>query len=75
MKTRMRRNRNIQFIGQLFKLGMLSEAILHAIIIRLLKSTSDEEALECFVKLIKIVGKDLDTTVAKVGVVVLVRAG
>ena len=33
---------------------------MHECIRRLLQSTTDEEALECFTKLIFIVGKDLD---------------
>ena len=33
---------------------------MHECIRRLLQSTTDEEALECFVKLIFVVGKDLD---------------
>ena len=61
---------NIRFIGELFKLKMLSETIMHECITRLLKSSSDEEALECFGKLIMTTGKDLDHTEAKVGVVI-----
>ena len=60
---------NIRFIGELFKLGMLSETIMHECITRLLKSTSDEESLECFGKLIMTTGKDLDKPEIKVGVV------
>ena len=59
---------NIRFIGELFKLKMLSETIMHKCITRLLKSSSDEESLECFGKLIIITGKDLDKPEAKVGV-------
>ena len=57
---------NIRFIGELFKLKMLSETIMHECITRLLRSSSDEEALECFGKLITTTGKDLDTPKAKV---------
>lgn len=68
--TRMRKRSlgNIRFIGELFKLGMLSETIMHECITRLLKSTSDDESLECFGKLITTTGKDLDRPEAKVGV-------
>lgn len=59
---------NIRFIGELFKLKMLSESIMKECITRLLRSTSDEEALECFGKLIMTTGKDLDRPEAKVGV-------
>ena len=58
---------NIRFIGELFKLSMLSETIMHECITRLLKSSSDEESLECFGKLIMTTGKDLDKPKAKVG--------
>ena len=66
--TKMRRRSlgNIRFIGELFKLQMLSEAIMHECITRLLKSTSDEESLECFATLITTTGKDLDKEAARV---------
>ena len=38
-------------------------------ILRLLRSTSDEEALECFGILIIVTGKELDKPEAKVGCV------
>lgn len=60
---------NIRFLGELFKLKMLSETIMHECIVSLLKSASDEEALEGFGKLIMTIGKDLDHPEAKVGVV------
>lgn len=60
---------NIRFIGELFKLKMLSETIMHECITRLLKSASDEESLECFARLITTTGKDLERPETKVGVV------
>ena len=45
---------------------MLSESIMHECIVRLLRSTSDEEALECFSRLITTTGKELDHPQAKV---------
>ena len=66
IKARERSLSNILFIGELFKLAMLSETILHECIVRLLKSTSDEESLECFAKLITVAGKELDSPKAKV---------
>ena len=39
---------------------MLSESIMHDCIIRLLRSSSDEESLECFCVLITTTGKDLE---------------
>ena len=39
---------------------------MHACVVRLLWSSSDEESLECFAGLITIVGKDLDHSEAKV---------
>ena len=66
-KMRKRSLGNICFIGELFKLQILSEAVIHECITRLLKSTSDEESLECFVRLITTTGKYLDKEAAKVG--------
>lgn len=50
---------NIKFIGELFKLKMLTDKIMHDCIIRLLKA-SDAESLECLVKLLTTIGKELD---------------
>ena len=44
---------------------MLSEGIMHECIIRLLRSASDEESLECFCELITTTGKLLDKSEAK----------
>ncbi len=52
---------------------MLSETIMHECVMRLLRSSSDEESLECFARLIKTTGKDLDHPDAKVCVCVCVR--
>ncbi len=65
-KTRKKSLGNIRFNGELFKLQMLSETIMHECITRLLKSSSDEESLECFARLITATGKDLDKEAAKV---------
>ena len=67
--THMRKRKlgNAKFVGELFKLKMLSETIMHECITKLLKSSSDEEALECFAKLMTTTGKDLDHPEAKVG--------
>lgn len=59
---------NTRFLGELFKLKMLSVYIIKECISSFLRSTSDEEALECFGMLIMITGKDLDRPEAKVGV-------
>ncbi len=68
--TKMRRRSlgNIRFIGELFKLKMLPEAIIYECITKLLKSASDEESLECFSKLITTTGKYLEEPENKVGV-------
>ena len=44
---------------------MLSEGIMHECLIRLLRSVSDEESLECFCVLITVTGKLLDKSEAK----------
>ena len=66
MKNRRRFLGNIRFIGELFKLKMLSETIMHECVVRLLRSSSDEESLECVASLITTIGKDLDHPDAKV---------
>ena len=58
---------NIRFVGELFKLKMLSETIMHECVARLLRSSSDEESLECFARLITTAGKYLDKPEFKVG--------
>ena len=45
---------------------MLSEGIMHECIVRLLRSASDQESLECFCTLITTTGKELDHQQAKV---------
>ncbi|KAG5847740.1 hypothetical protein ANANG_G00129420 [Anguilla anguilla] len=55
---------NIKFIGELFKLKMLTEAIMHDCVVKLLKS-HDEESLECLCRLLTTIGKDLDFQKAK----------
>ncbi|XP_015747286.1 PREDICTED: eukaryotic translation initiation factor 4 gamma 1-like [Acropora digitifera] len=50
---------NIRFIGELFKLKMLTESIMHDCVFKLLRS-NDEESFECLCKLLVTIGKDLD---------------
>ena len=45
---------------------ILSDSIMHECMIRLLKSSSDEESLEGFAMLMTTTGKDLDKEEAKV---------
>ena len=59
---------NICFIGELFRLQMLSEAIMNECVTQLLKSTSNEKKLECCCKLLTVIGKSSDTQTAMVGV-------
>lgn len=56
---------NIKFIGELFKLKMLTEVIMHDCIVKLLKN-HDGESLECLCRLLSTIGKDLDFEKAKV---------
>nr|XP_033953889.1 eukaryotic translation initiation factor 4 gamma 1-like [Pseudochaenichthys georgianus] len=55
---------NMKFIGELFKLKMLTEVIMHDSIVKLLKN-HDEESLECLCRLLSTIGKDLDFEKAK----------
>ena len=64
-KARRRSLGNIKFIGELFKLKMLTEAIMHDCVVKLLKN-HDEESLECLCRLLATIGKDLDFEKAKV---------
>lgn len=64
-QARRRSMGNIKFIGELFKLKMLTEAIMHDCVVKLLKN-HDEESLECLCRLFSTIGKDLDFEKAKV---------
>jgi len=65
MKLRRRSLGNIRFIGELYKLGMLTARIMHECVKKLL-TTTDEESLECLCRLVTTVGQDLDAeTTAK----------
>ncbi|CAL1544873.1 unnamed protein product [Lymnaea stagnalis] len=55
---------NIRFIGELFKLGMLTENIMHDCIYRLLKAR-DDDSLVSLCQLLTTVGHALDTDKAK----------
>ncbi|KAG7457400.1 eukaryotic translation initiation factor 4 gamma 1-like isoform X1 [Solea senegalensis] len=58
-KARRRSLGNVKFIGELFRLKMLKEPIMHECVKILLKK-HDEESLECLCKLLSTIGKDLD---------------
>ncbi|XP_063235143.1 eukaryotic translation initiation factor 4 gamma 1-like isoform X2 [Bacillus rossius redtenbacheri] len=58
-KVRMKSVGNIRFIGELFKLKMLTPNIILRCIKHLLDE-GDEESLECLCKLVTTVGKDLE---------------
>merc|ERR1719402_500549 len=60
MKLRRRSLGNIRFIGELYKLQMLTARIMHECVKKLLKTT-DEESLECLCRLLTTVGQVLDT--------------
>lgn len=48
------------FIGELFKLQMLTDTIMYDCIEYLLRDKADEEALECLCRLLRTIGKELD---------------
>uniref|UniRef100_A0AAY4AG58 W2 domain-containing protein n=1 Tax=Denticeps clupeoides TaxID=299321 RepID=A0AAY4AG58_9TELE len=58
-KAQQRSLGNIKLIGELFKLQMLAEPIMHDCIVKLLKK-HDEESLECLCCLLSTIGKDMD---------------
>ena len=53
---------NIRFIGELFKLKMLSEGIVNNCLEILLKQEINEDKLECVCTLLTSVGKELDNS-------------
>ena len=55
-----------RFIGELFKLRMLTEHIMHDCLKKLLNSNDDEDNIECLCHLLMTVGQDLDQKQAKV---------
>ncbi|XP_049769636.1 eukaryotic translation initiation factor 4 gamma 1-like isoform X3 [Schistocerca cancellata] len=59
-RLRMKSVGNIRFVGELFKLGMLTSNIMHRCIQHLLKQR-DEESLECLCKLLTTIGKDVES--------------
>jgi translation initiation factor 4G len=59
MKARRRSLGNIRFIGELYKLKMLTARIMHECLRKLI-ATTDEESLECLCRLLTTVGKDLE---------------
>ncbi|XP_076003211.1 eukaryotic translation initiation factor 4 gamma 3-like [Genypterus blacodes] len=63
-KARRRSIGNIKLIGELYKLKMLAETIMHDCVVKLLKN-HDEESLECLCRLLTTIGKDLDFEKAK----------
>jgi translation initiation factor 4G len=54
----------VQFIGELYKLGMLTERIMHECVRKLLEFTGvpDEAEIESLTKLLKTIGANLDST-------------
>lgn len=63
-RIRMKSVGNIRFIGELFKLNMLTVTIMLRCINHLL-SNEEEESLECLCKLLTTIGKDLESTGTK----------
>ena len=53
-----------RFIGELYKLKVLTEKIMHDCLMKLLRS-NDEEDMECLCRLLTTIGKDIDHEKAK----------
>ena len=60
MKARRRSLGNIRFIGELYKLKMLTVKIMHECVVKLLNSKLDEESLECLCRLLTTVGQEFE---------------
>ncbi|ESO11029.1 hypothetical protein HELRODRAFT_97190 [Helobdella robusta] len=65
-KAKKRSLGNIKFIGELFKLKMLTEKIMHECLTKLFKFTEDEDSLECLCQLMSTIGKDIDQGPSKI---------
>ncbi|CAF4161377.1 unnamed protein product, partial [Adineta steineri] len=63
LKARRRYLGNILFIGELFKLGMLTETVMFDCMDYLLERKADEENLEFLCKLLRAIGEELYTKV------------
>ncbi|KAI5610558.1 eukaryotic translation initiation factor 4 gamma 3 isoform X3, partial [Silurus asotus] len=63
-KARRKTRGSVKFIGELFKLRMLPESIIHNCVVKLLKQ-NEEESLECLSILLKTIGKKMDFKKAK----------
>lgn len=64
-KARCRSIGNMKFIGELFKLNIITASIMDGCIQKLLRN-NDEESLECLSTLLSTTGKNLDNKDAKV---------
>ena len=62
--TKRRQMGNIRFIGDIFKLKMMTDGIIHDCVSKLLQSKK-EESLECLCQLLAMTGLVLDTELAK----------
>ncbi|CAF2089037.1 unnamed protein product [Rotaria magnacalcarata] len=60
VKAKQRKLECIFFLGELFKLQMLTETIMYDCIKYLLSDESDEESIECLCCLLRTIGKELD---------------
>ncbi|CAF1217918.1 unnamed protein product [Rotaria sp. Silwood1] len=60
LKVKRRKLGNICFIGELFKLHMLTDTIMYDCIEYLLRDKTDEESLRYICNLLRIIGKELD---------------
>ncbi|CAF1568012.1 unnamed protein product, partial [Rotaria magnacalcarata] len=60
LKGKRRKLGNIVFLGELFKLQMLTDTIMHDCIEYLLSDKSNEESIECLCCLLRTIGKELD---------------
>ncbi|EFJ49949.1 hypothetical protein VOLCADRAFT_80411, partial [Volvox carteri f. nagariensis] len=69
LKARRRMLGNIQFIGHLYKCGLLTERIIHSCIVQLLNDelSPRPDDIECLCKLLTTLGKQLEEQVNKKG--------
>ncbi|KZS12035.1 Eukaryotic translation initiation factor 4G-like protein [Daphnia magna] len=61
-KNRRTSHGNIIFIGELFKVNVISSNVMHQCIRKLLSHKEDEDSIECLCKLLTTVGKQLESS-------------
>lgn len=65
VKAKRRYLGTIRLIGELYKLTVLTENIMHECLAKLLSGSGDEDSIECLCNLLTTIGKDIDNPKSK----------